>query len=146
MATGQAAAACTSLKVRPERVLESARHWLDRAEEARSRSEQMSDVESKDRMLGIADGYEKLARRSKTRAELKFDPKLDVQVVGNAIIVTLLGTIYSVTYVKRRGSPGLLAMDIANENDPHVSMACPDFLASAWRTANDKAREIGWIT
>ena len=74
---------------------------------------------------------------------MKFDPKLDVQVTGNSIIVTLLGTIYSVTYFKQRGS--LLAMNIANENDAHVSMTCPDFLASAWRTANDKAREIGWI-
>ena len=70
---------------------------------------------------------------------------LGEQKFAHSIIVTLLGTIYSVTYFKPRGSPGLLAMDIANENDPRVSMACADFLASAWRTANDKAREIGWI-
>jgi hypothetical protein len=34
-----------------------------------------------------------------------FDPKLGVLVSGNDIIVTLLGTRYSVTYFKRRGSP-----------------------------------------
>jgi len=130
---------------RPERVLQDAQHWLDRAEEAHGRAEQMSDVEAKDRMLGIAAGYEKMAGRAKIRAGTRFDSKLNVQVAGNSIIVTLLGTIYSVTYFKPRGSPGLLAMDIANENDPRASMACPDFLASAWRTANDKAREIGWI-
>ena len=130
---------------RPERVLQDAQHWLDRAEEAHGRAEQMSDVEAKDRMLSIAAGYEKMAGRAKIRARTKFDPKLNAQVAGDSIIVTLLGTIYSVTYFKPRGSPGLLAMDIPNENDPRVSMACPDFLASAWRTANDKAREIGWI-
>jgi len=130
---------------RPERVLQDAQHWLDRAEEAHGRAEQMSDFEAKDRMLSIAAGYEKMAGRAKIRAGTRFDSKLNVQVAGNSIIVTLLGTIYSVTYFKPRGSPGLLAMDIANENDPRASMACPDFLASAWRTANDKAREIGWI-
>lgn len=133
------------MKARPERVPKEAQHWLDRAEEAHGRAEHMSDVEAKERMLGIAAGYEKMARRAKTRTGTNSDPKLDIQVAGNSIIVTLLGTIYSVTYFKRRGSPGLLAMDIANENDPHVSMTCSDFLASAWRTANDKAREIGWI-
>jgi hypothetical protein len=36
----------------------------------------------------------------------KFDPKLDVQVQGEEIIITLLGTTYSVTYFKRKGSVG----------------------------------------
>ena len=43
---------------------------------------------------------------------LEFDPKLDVRVSGNDITITLLGTRYSVTYFKRKGSPGLFAKDI----------------------------------
>jgi hypothetical protein len=131
--------------MRSKRVLENSQHWLDRAGEARTRAEQILDSESKGRMLGIAEGYEKLARRAETRAGMKFDPKLDVQVAGDSIIITLLGTIYSVTYFNRRGSPGLLAKHIPNKDDPHVSMTCPDFLASAWRAANDRARELGWV-
>ena len=74
-----------------------------------------------------------------------FDPKLGVLVSGNDIIVTLLGTNYSVTYFKRRGSPGLFAKDFANEDDPRVPMTSAEFLAKAWKVANDKARELGWI-
>jgi hypothetical protein len=75
----------------------------------------------------------------------KFDPKLEVQVQGEEIIITLLGTTYSVTYFKRKGSSGLLAKDIANENDPFVPMTVSQFLVKAWKLANDKARELGWI-
>ena len=75
----------------------------------------------------------------------RFDPKLGIQVSGNEIIITLLGTSYSVTYFKRGGSPGLFAKDIANEDDPRVPMTSAEFLAKAWKLANDKARELGWI-
>jgi hypothetical protein len=74
-----------------------------------------------------------------------FDPKLGVLVYGNDIIITLLGTRYSVTYFKRRGSPGLFAKDITNEDDPHVPMTSAEFLAKAWKVANEKARGMGWI-
>jgi hypothetical protein len=74
-----------------------------------------------------------------------FDPKLGVLVAGNEIIITLLGTSYSVTYFKRIGSPGLFAKDFANEDDPRVPMTSAEFLAKAWKLANDKARELGWI-
>ena len=107
--------------------------------------EVMTEADSKNRMLGIAEGYEKQASREKTLAGVKFNPKLDVEVTSDSIVITLLGTIYSVTYFMRMGSSGLLARDIANKDDPHVSMTCPDFLTSAWRTANDRARELGWV-
>ena len=55
-----------------------------------------------------------------------FDPKLDVQVAGNDIKITLFGTGYSVTYFKRRGSPGLYAKGIVHEDDPHV-LILPNF-------------------
>src|SRR5437867_2371964 len=56
-----------------------------------------------------------------------FDPKLGVLVAGNEIIITLLGTSYSVTYFKRIGSPGLFAKDFANEDDPRVPMTLLNF-------------------
>jgi hypothetical protein len=74
-----------------------------------------------------------------------FDPKLGLLVSGNDIIVTLLGTGYSVTYFKRKDSPGLFAKDITNEDDPRAPMTSAEFLAKAWKVANDKARELGWI-
>ena len=74
-----------------------------------------------------------------------FDPKLAVQVCGNDIIVTLAGTGYSVTYFRRRGSRGLFAKHIADKDDPRVPMTGGEFLAKAWKAANDKARELGWI-
>ena len=76
---------------------------------------------------------------------MKFKPKLDVEVTSDSIVITLLGTMYSVTYFMRMGSSGLLARDIANKDDPRVSMTCPDFLVSAWRAANDRAKCLGWI-
>jgi hypothetical protein len=74
-----------------------------------------------------------------------FDPKLNVQVVDDEIIVTLLGTDYSVTYYRPKNSPGLLAKRISDSDDPRIPMRVSEFLASAWRLVNDKARELGWI-
>ena len=51
-----------------------------------------------------------------------FDPELGVVISGNEIVVVLPGSIYSVTYFKRRGSPGLLAKNIANKNEPRIPM------------------------
>jgi hypothetical protein len=65
-------------------------------------------------------------------------------VVDDEIIVTLPGTSYSVTYYKRPNSPQLLARRIANEDDPRVPGTLSEFLARAWRIANDKARELDW--
>ena len=75
----------------------------------------------------------------------KFDPKLGVLVSGNQIVVVLTGSIYTVTYYKQRGSHGLLAKDIANRDDPRVPLTAAEFLAKAWKAANEKARELGWI-
>jgi hypothetical protein len=75
----------------------------------------------------------------------KFDPKLDVEVWGSDIVITLPGTSYGVTYFKRKGSIGLLAKDITNQDDPRIPMTSAEFLAKAWKLANNKARELGWI-
>ena len=71
--------------------------------------------------------------------------RLRIDVVDDEIVVALPGTSYSVTYYKLPNSPQLLAKGIANEDDPRVPMTLSEFLARAWRIANDKAREIGWI-
>ena len=44
-------------------------HWRQRAEEARTIAEQMSDLNSKDAMLRIAKDYERLAERAERRGK-----------------------------------------------------------------------------
>jgi hypothetical protein len=68
-----------------------------------------------------------------------------VQVVDNKLVITLPGSRYSVTYYKPDDSPGLLAKEIAHADDLRIPMTAAEFLAQAWRLANAKAREIGWI-
>jgi hypothetical protein len=70
---------------------------------------------------------------------------LRVDVVEDEIIVALPGTTYSVTYYKPPNSPQLLAKNISHEDDRRTPVPLSDFLVRAWQTANDKARELGWI-
>jgi hypothetical protein len=72
------------------------------------------------------------------------DNDLDVQVsvVNDAIVVTMPGTSYSVTYHKRT-EPWLHASGIRDDKDSPISTST--FRALAWIAANDKARELGWI-
>jgi hypothetical protein len=39
----------------------------------------------------------------------------------------------------------LLAKEIVNEDDPRLPLTAGQFLAKAWKLANEKARELGWI-
>ena len=71
--------------------------------------------------------------------------RLRVQVVDDNIVVTLPGYSYSVAYYKPEGSPGLLVKYSVAKNDPRLQMTAAQFLAKAWKLANDKARELGWI-
>jgi hypothetical protein len=68
-----------------------------------------------------------------------------VNVVDDEIIVSLPGTSYSVTYFKTENSPQLLARNISHSDDQRTPVRLSDFLARAWRRANDKARRLGWI-
>ena len=71
--------------------------------------------------------------------------ELRVSVVGDQIIVTWPGSIYSVTYYKRENTPQLLAKRIVDHDDLRFPMTAAEFLAEAWKLANAKARALGWI-
>ena len=68
---------------------------------------------------------------------------LNCWVRDDEIVVSLPGTSYAVAYYKPGSSPQLLAR--LKGNDPRLSITRAEFLAQAWRLANDKARELGWI-
>jgi hypothetical protein len=55
-------------------VLYDAKMWRERAEEARVQAEQMRDAASREAMLEVARGYEKLAVRAEAR-EVGLKPK-----------------------------------------------------------------------
>lgn len=76
---------------------------------------------------------------------MKSEPVLRVEVIDDEIVVILPKSSYSVTYYKPENSPQLLAKRISDKDDPRVPIALSDFLAGAWRAANGKARELGWI-
>ena len=70
---------------------------------------------------------------------------LVIDVLGGNIRVSLAGSNYTVTYHKPRHSRQLLAKSHPANEDRNASMTQGEFLALAWRAANDKAREMGWI-
>ena len=70
---------------------------------------------------------------------------LVIDVLGGNIRVSLAGSNYAVTYHKPRNSPQLLAKSLPVNEDRHASMTQGEFLALAWRAANDQARTMGWI-
>jgi DNA-binding ferritin-like protein len=51
----------------PDYSFNDPKHWRERAEEARARAEQMTDRDARQMMLGIAEDYEKLAKRAEER-------------------------------------------------------------------------------
>ena len=48
-------------------ILDDAKHWRDRAEEVRSLADGMSDPMTRRMLSGVADDYEKLAKRAEER-------------------------------------------------------------------------------
>ena len=72
-------------------------------------------------------------------------PVLRVSVKGSEIVVTASDSDYVMTYHKPANSPQLLAKSFPRKEDRRVSMTLADFLTAAWKLANDRARELGWI-
>jgi hypothetical protein len=68
-----------------------------------------------------------------------------VDVSEHEIVVTMPGTNFIVRYERSKDAPGLVATSFGGRKDQVAKVTLPAFLAAAWRAANDKAREIGWI-
>jgi hypothetical protein len=69
--------------------------------------------------------------------------KVRIARLDDAIVVTMPGTSYSVTYRRVDSSPWLLASNMRDDLNSPVSRHT--FRARAWIAANDKARELGWL-
>jgi hypothetical protein len=69
---------------------------------------------------------------------------LRVTVRDATINITLPGTWFTVTYRKLPGVDDLVATNVVA--DRRVALKKADFLVRASRIANDKARELGWIS
>jgi hypothetical protein len=80
---------------------------------------------------------------SRLRKELAQTIRLRVEVEDDSIIVTLPGTTFRAIYRKPNRSPGLVVCGVLGDKSAGIREV--DFLACAWRVANDKARELGWI-
>ena len=71
---------------------------------------------------------------------------LSVEVQGDDIVVSLPGTSYVVTYYRARAFPQqLLTKSHSGREDQDAAMTQAEFHARAWKAANDKARELGWM-
>ena len=70
--------------------------------------------------------------------------RLSVEVQGDDIVVTLPGTSY-VDYRATAFPQQLLTKSHSGREDQGAPMTQAEFHARAWKAANDKARELGWI-
>ena len=71
---------------------------------------------------------------------------LNVEVQGDDIVVTLPGTSYVVTYYRAAAFPQqLLTKSHSGREDKNTPITQAEFHARAWKAANAKARELGWI-
>jgi hypothetical protein len=94
-------------------------------------------------LLWILDGAE---RRKRIARRWRAVGDLHVAVEGGEVTVTLLGTSYAVTYFKPANSPQLQGKHFPAEVDQRSPISQASFVGKAWKLANDKARELGWIT
>jgi hypothetical protein len=69
---------------------------------------------------------------------------LHVEVQGGEIIVTMPETSFRVAYRRVQETPWFIASDHVRD-DPDAPITRAEFLTRAWKGANDKARELGWI-
>jgi hypothetical protein len=60
------------------------------------------------------------------------------------IVVTLPGTSFRAAYFKSSDNPWLMQSNYMAD-DAEAPISRTEFHALAWRAANEKARELGWI-
>lgn len=65
------------------------------------------------------------------------ESNLEVEVHGDLIVVTQPAAQFSAIYAKPIATPQLIPMKQTSSD--------LELLARAWRAANDKGRELGWI-
>ena len=70
---------------------------------------------------------------------------LRIEVRDDEIVVTLPGTSYRAVYHKPADKPGLIATFRSGRWEQGTPMTQAEFHARAWRAANIKARELGWL-
>ena len=73
-----------------------------------------------------------------------FNPKLHMPVVDDEIIITLPDSSYTVTFYKPPDLPQLLAKGFPVKDDRGAPVTHAEFLVSAWKLGNAKARALGW--
>jgi hypothetical protein len=90
----------------------------------------------------MLDGAE---RRHRLARSWRATDALHVKVEGGEVMVTLPGTKYAATYCKEANSRQLQGKNFPEEVDRRSPISQAAFVGKAWKVANDKARELGWI-
>lgn len=105
-------------------------------------------------MEGDPDGSQSSVRGGAVFPETLTDMKLSftrskiaVEVLDDEILVTMPGTNFSIVYERTKDNR-LIASHFSGRKVQHEGnrVSFPRFLSLAWTAANEKAREIGWIT
>jgi hypothetical protein len=68
---------------------------------------------------------------------------LHLVITEGCILATMTGTNFLVQYRKVKGTPRLTISIV--RDDANASMKKAEFLAWAWRAANQEAQALGWI-
>jgi hypothetical protein len=95
-------------------------------------------------LLWMLDGAERRHRLARKWQGLAAHD-LHVEVEGGDIMVTLPGTRYAVTYCKPTNPRQLQGKHFPEQVDQRSPISQAAFVGKAWKLANDKARELGWI-
>jgi hypothetical protein len=72
------------------------------------------------------------------------EPRLKLETQNGAIVISLPGTSYQVTFRRLADGPGMSAShNIRDDEDAPITPL--EFLDRAWGVAKDKAKELGWL-
>jgi hypothetical protein len=96
---------------------------------------------------GARKSWRRIHQRQTARGEdekVMTNPFLKLEMQGTEFVITMPGTSYQVTFRQLADYQGFSASHIM-EDDPDAPITRSEFLARAWRVANDKVRELGWI-